>query len=476
MAAKIRLVPLAAEALRAYPLVKPQTTIGSAPDNDVVIDHQSVSRRHAVIVRRLGGLAVRDLGSTNGTRVNGRKAAARRVRPGDELEFGSVRFAVMNSPRRSWLGPAGSVAVLILLTAAGFALSRYLASRQAGLPSPASSSPNAKSEPASPPGMAAGPSSKKQQTPATAENGAPVQARSESEPLWLKKLNDYRVMAGLAPVREDPELSTGDFAHARYLVKNSGPLIKAGTLGEELHNEDPHKPWYSAAGRRAARSGDVGQWWGSIPGASPPAGWAIDGWIASTWHRMAILNPHLRQVGYGEFCEDGACAAVLDVLSRLDRNPLASGHAPAPIQFPPRDAVMQVNAMDGEWPDPLASCEGYTIPAGLPITLQLGAMVPARLSAYSLRRSSASPILEACGFDAGSYTNANGPDQGRGRDLLKDLGAVVVIPREPLKAGDYTVEMTVNGVSYSWRFTVKREGGRLRRARPPLPSRADSSD
>src|SRR5579885_3114568 len=228
MAAKIRLVPLAAEALRAYPLVKPQTTIGSAPDNDVVIDHQSVSRRHAVIVRRLGGLAVRDLGSTNGTRVNGRKAA-RRVRPGDELEFGSVRFAVMNSPRRSWLGPAGSVAVLILLTAAGFALSRYLASRQAGLPSPASSSPNAKSEPASPPGMAAGPSSKKQQTPATAENGAPVQARSESEPLWLKKLNDYRVMAGLAPVREDPELSTGDFAHARYLVKNSGPLIKAGT-------------------------------------------------------------------------------------------------------------------------------------------------------------------------------------------------------------------------------------------------------
>src|SRR5215469_5786345 len=102
MAAPIRLVALASEALRAYPLVKPETTVGSAPDNDVVIDHKSVSRRHAVVVRgRFGRFAVRDLDSTNGTRLNGqRSSGSRRIGPGDELEFGNVRFAVMNSPRR----------------------------------------------------------------------------------------------------------------------------------------------------------------------------------------------------------------------------------------------------------------------------------------------------------------------------------------------------------------------------------------
>ena len=75
MAARIRLVALASETVRAYPLVKKQTAIGSAPDNDVVIEHKSVSRRHAVVVRGLRGFAVRDLDSTNGTRVNGQRCA-----------------------------------------------------------------------------------------------------------------------------------------------------------------------------------------------------------------------------------------------------------------------------------------------------------------------------------------------------------------------------------------------------------------
>jgi hypothetical protein len=266
-------------------------------------------------------------------------------------------------------------------------------------------------------------------------------------------------------VTEDPALSAGGLAHSRYLVKNSGSLIKAGALGAELHNEDPGKPWYSPAGLHAARSGDVEQWWSPMPGSHPPPGWAIDGWIASTWHRMAILNPQLHQVGYGEYCENGACAAVLDVLSRLGANGLVPARAPAPIKFPPPDSAVHVNALGGEWPDPLTSCEGYTVPAGLPITLQLGAMVPARLSAYSLRRLSAAQILEACGLDAHGYSNPNASDQAHGRDLLADLGAVAVVPREPLEPGDYAVEMTVNGTTYNWRFSVKANARRLFRTR-----------
>src|SRR5690349_14458884 len=94
MAAPIRLVALGSASLRAYPLAKKQITIGSAPDNDVVIEHNSVSRRHAVIERGIRRFAVRDLDSTNGTRINGRRiAGARPVAPGDELQFGNIRFA-----------------------------------------------------------------------------------------------------------------------------------------------------------------------------------------------------------------------------------------------------------------------------------------------------------------------------------------------------------------------------------------------
>ncbi len=460
MAAPIRLVAIASESLRAYPLVKDQTTIGSAPDNDVAIDHKSVSRRHAVIVRRLGGFAVRDLDSTNGTRINGRRApGTRRIRPGDELEFGSVRFAVMNSPRRGHaLGLRGTAVALAILMAAGFALARYLAIHPLSGPSAPAPSSAANGGAEHPPVRAA--DSEDASAPMAEERHAA--AEPEVSPHgnreWLTRINNYRVMAGLAAVREDPALSTGGFAHSRYLVKNSGPLIKAGTLGAELHNEEPGRPWYSAEGLRAARSGDVEQWWGSIPGSRPPPGWAIDEWFASTWHRMAILNPRLHKVGYGEYCENGACAAVLDVLSGLEAGGFAPASAPAAVQFPPQGATVHIKALGAEWPDPLTSCPGYTLPAGLPITLQLGAMLPARLSAYSLRRDSASEILEACGFDAHSYSNPGGPDQARARDTLTDLGAVVVVPRQPLTPGDYTVEMTVNGHSYDWRFSVKDAG------------------
>ncbi|SRR5579875_781164 len=456
MAARIRLVALASETLRAYPLVKSQTTIGSAPDNDVVIEHQSVSRRHAVIVRKLGRFTVRDLDSKNGTRVNGRRnSGTSRVRPGDELAFGNVRFAVMNSPRRHGLGIAGTTAILAVLTLTGFGVARYLTYVRSFPALPAKAS-NPRLGNSLGPGRVA---PEKGIPEAVAEDAANAQppTRSANEPNWLKTLNDYRQMAGLAPVREDPALSAGALAHARYLVKNEGPPIKAQMLGAELHTEDPRKPWFSPAGLRAARSGDVEQWWGPLPGSHPPPGWAIDEWVASTWHRMAILNPQLRQVGYGDFCEKGACAAVLDVLSSLGRAALVPARTPRPISFPSEGAIVHINALGDEWPNPLASCDGYTVPAGLPITFQLGAMIPARLSAYSLRRDSASQILEACGFDAESYVNPVGADQTRGRDILSDLGAVVVVPRKPLKPGNYAVEMTVNGHSYNWHFTVTSE-------------------
>jgi hypothetical protein len=49
-------------------------------------------------MRGEGEVLVRDLGSTNGTRINGRRVAAGRLRPGDELAIADLRYCVADPP------------------------------------------------------------------------------------------------------------------------------------------------------------------------------------------------------------------------------------------------------------------------------------------------------------------------------------------------------------------------------------------
>ena len=59
--------------------------IGRHPDCDVVVEADTVSRRHARLIFRDGGWIVQDLASTNGTRLNGQPVGRCRLRPGDQL-------------------------------------------------------------------------------------------------------------------------------------------------------------------------------------------------------------------------------------------------------------------------------------------------------------------------------------------------------------------------------------------------------
>lgn len=71
------------------------TTVGRMPESTLTIDDSNVSRRHAEIRPGRAGYMVIDLGSTNGTMVNGVKLTAdQRLRDGDIISFGSthVRF------------------------------------------------------------------------------------------------------------------------------------------------------------------------------------------------------------------------------------------------------------------------------------------------------------------------------------------------------------------------------------------------
>jgi hypothetical protein len=76
---------------------QPQTwTIGRSAGSDVVLLDPAVSRRHAQISVRAQRCIVRDLGSTNGLWLNGRRVKrTARLRPGDSLNFGGVLEAAV---------------------------------------------------------------------------------------------------------------------------------------------------------------------------------------------------------------------------------------------------------------------------------------------------------------------------------------------------------------------------------------------
>ena len=74
-------------------------TIGRTRECDLCLTDLSVSRMHALLVRREDGWVLSDLGSHNGTRLNGwlvREPVP--VRPGDRVEFGSMAFIVQGDP------------------------------------------------------------------------------------------------------------------------------------------------------------------------------------------------------------------------------------------------------------------------------------------------------------------------------------------------------------------------------------------
>lgn len=65
---------------------------------DVLIQQNSISKLQCLIAKTDGLLFIRDLGSTNGTKVNGQRVTRGALLPGDELAFASVKFRVHLGP------------------------------------------------------------------------------------------------------------------------------------------------------------------------------------------------------------------------------------------------------------------------------------------------------------------------------------------------------------------------------------------
>jgi len=75
--------------------LKSEMVVGRSKECDITLAAAHLSRRHAVLLIKNGLLYVKDLGSSNGTYVNGKRIVEARVKRGDELRFDSLSFGVI---------------------------------------------------------------------------------------------------------------------------------------------------------------------------------------------------------------------------------------------------------------------------------------------------------------------------------------------------------------------------------------------
>ena len=81
----------------SFPLEGERMTIGRAPESDIFLDDVTVSRDHALLVRRGADYYLDDSGSLNGTYVNRERVDSHRLEDGDELQIGKYKLTYLTS-------------------------------------------------------------------------------------------------------------------------------------------------------------------------------------------------------------------------------------------------------------------------------------------------------------------------------------------------------------------------------------------
>ncbi|MFT3789004.1 MAG: FHA domain-containing protein [Tepidisphaeraceae bacterium] len=79
---------------RTFKLTKDTVVIGRREDCDLRIPLSEISRKHSRLVKNGIGYTVEDMGSSNGTYVNGRRVQSLELEPGDTLQLGSIVFVL----------------------------------------------------------------------------------------------------------------------------------------------------------------------------------------------------------------------------------------------------------------------------------------------------------------------------------------------------------------------------------------------
>jgi uncharacterized protein YkwD len=105
----------------------------------------------------------------------------------------------------------------------------------------------------------------------------------------LGRVNEVRKLAGLPAVTLDASLSKGCQSHADYVALNvDNPKVK----GLGVHDEVPSLPGATPEGAKAGEAAVIAV-------ISDPTD-SVDGWMATLYHRIPLLDPRLERIGYGQ--------------------------------------------------------------------------------------------------------------------------------------------------------------------------------
>jgi pSer/pThr/pTyr-binding forkhead associated (FHA) protein len=142
--------------LKEIPLTKERTTIGRKPHNDIQIDNLAISGEHAVVITILNDSFLEDLGSTNGTFVNGQSVKKHFLQNGDTIELGKYRLKYVSEvPQQT--AAADFEKTMILRPGAAKSATPAAAPAAAPAPSAPPAAPTPAAHTSTSPGMAAQP-------------------------------------------------------------------------------------------------------------------------------------------------------------------------------------------------------------------------------------------------------------------------------------------------------------------------------
>ena len=257
---------------------------------------------------------------------------------------------------------------------------------------------------------------------------APIDAKA------LERINAHRKLAGVPPVTIDAALSKGCAAHAAYLLKHYDEYMKAGT---SMHTEDPKLEGYSKAGEVSGKASDIHY--------VEPAE-AVDGFMASLYHRIPLLNADLQKVGLGyvKGTANPPWVCCIDVLTGLP--PL--GDDKAKVVMYPADGQKDVPLeFGGERPTPIP--EDKDGKAGYPVTATFREIVTVTAATATLK--------DAAGVEVPVWLST--PEKSVQPQGQRNT--VALIAQDPLKPGMtyiVAVEAKVDGKVWkkTWKFTTRK--------------------
>jgi pSer/pThr/pTyr-binding forkhead associated (FHA) protein len=165
--------------LKEIALTKERTTIGRKPHNDIQIDNLAVSGEHAVIVTILNDSFLEDLGSTNGTLVNGQPIKKHFLQTNDVVELGKYKLKYHSDHGQKSAAPQDFEKTMILRPGAVPKGDAPKPSTSQAVPTTGASQPTPTMGASQPTPTAAAPSAPQPVKPVPASQGVPTMSSSQ---------------------------------------------------------------------------------------------------------------------------------------------------------------------------------------------------------------------------------------------------------------------------------------------------------